>query len=368
VTANSASSGRPEDVQICLVGGVGKSGTTVVREIFNKHPLVATFPTETRFLIDPDGLVDFYDAACAGWSPYVYDMKLWRLERLLRDVGRPEFAGGRGRPTSAIHVRERPSPMQDAIGRVRERLKASPLLPRYFNVSLEKSCPEYPRLVDELISSLVSFHFNGRWTGFPPLRPSKIFAGAPEDAQQIATSLGTFFRRVMAARAASSDATHVVEDSPFNHISFDRTLKLIPEARLVHVHRDPRDVVASLTKVVWAPSDPVTAARLCYKIMREWDRVKALLPPQSFTEVSVESLSENPEPTLRKLCDFWGLPWADELLDVDVSLVNSGRWKSDLDDRAQHQVSELLKTDLTAYGYEPEEHLRERASERTDAR
>jgi Sulfotransferase family len=339
------------EVQICLVGGVGKSGTTLLREIFSRHPLVATFPTETRFLIDPDGLIDFYDGCSAGWSPYVYDMKLWRLERLLRDIGRPEFAGGRGRPPSAINVQQKPGVVQEAVTRVRERLKASPLLPRYFNVSLEKACPEYPELVDELITSLVAFQFTGRWTGFPPFRPSTIYAGAPEDIQEIAATLGSFFRDVMACRAGWSDATHVVEDSPFNHISFDRILKLIPDARLVHVHRDPRDVAASMTKMVWAPSDPVTAARLCSKIMREWDRVKALLPANSYMEVAVESLSGDPEPILRKLCDFWELPWADELLDLDVSMVNSGRWKRDLDERAQQQVAELLDQDVQAYGY-----------------
>jgi hypothetical protein len=340
-----------EATQICLVGGVGRSGTTLLREVFTKHPLVATFPTETRFLIDPDGLVDFYDSCSAGWSPHVYDMKLWRLERLLRAIGRAEFARGRGRPSSAIHDREPRMVVKDLVAPLRQRLKASPLLPRYFNVSLQKSCPDYPRLVEELISSLVDFRFSGRWTGFPALRPSETFIGPPGELQEVAESLGTFVRKVMHCRAAPTNATHVVEDSPFNHISFDRIIRMIPDARLVHIYRDPRDVTASLTKMGWGPSDPVDAAKLCLRIMEQWEKVKSNLPADSFTEVALESVAEAPQQTLRRLCDFWGLPWAEELLAVDVSMVNSGRWRSDLNVPDQKAVADVLEPVVKTYGY-----------------
>ena len=350
--ATGFTSSRDQDVQICLVGGVGRSGTTLLREVFDRHPLVATFPTETRFLIDPDGLVDFYDSCGAGWSPHLYDMKLWRLERLLRAVGRSEFAGGHGRPTSAIHHRESQTLIDTVAAPVRQWLKTSPFLPRYFNVSVQRSCPEYPQLVDELIASLVDLRFSGRWTGFPPLRPSEIYLGPPGDLRDVADSLGTFFRRVMSCRATSSSATHVVEDSPFNHVSFDRISKIIPEARLVHVYRDPRDISASLTKMAWGPSDPIAAARLCIRIMDEWGRVKSRLPADSFAEVSLESISETPDARLRELCDFWKLPWAEQLLSVDVSMVNSGRWRTDLDVEQQKRVTDLLEPQIRAHGYD----------------
>ena len=40
---------------ILFVGGVGRSGTSVTRQVLGLHPQVANLPFEYRFIIDPDG-------------------------------------------------------------------------------------------------------------------------------------------------------------------------------------------------------------------------------------------------------------------------------------------------------------------------
>lgn len=343
--------GRPAAAQVCLVGGSGRSGTTLMREIFARHPQVATFPTETRFLIDPDGLVDFLDAQTAGWSPFTYEVRLRRLKALLEDVGSPEFAHGYSqRRSSAL-----PSPAQNllssrAAGRLREVLKRSRLLPRYFNVNLTNTCPDFPRLVEQLIDSLTELSYEGRWTGMQRGEESLMRLGPP-DPDGVVPALATFFMAVMNCAARGQNATHVLEDSPYNHLSFDRILRLAPTAKLVVMQRDPRDVVASLSFMPWAPSDALSAARLYVRVAREWDAVRETLPSGSWVEVKLEDLVASPAEVLKRVCSFWGAAWDDRLLDVDLGQAHTGRWRRDIPAAARDEVHALLEPYLDRYGY-----------------
>ena len=306
---------------------------------------------ETRFLIDPDGIVDFYVASCGTWSPYLFDRRLKRLKCVLDDVGSKEFAGGLGRSgpaatngasTGAAGARRFPA--------ARRWLKRSRFLPRYFDVNIAKTCPEFPELAGRLIESLTQFRYEGRWGGTPRWEPSAITFGrpAPDDLRDV---LGGFVMDVFGCVAASRGASHVVEDSPYNHLSFRHIHELMPASRLVHIYRDPRDVVASLSGMVWAPSDPLEAATQYMGIHDEWKAVRATLPQGSYMEVSLEGLVARPPEVLRDLCTFLGLEWTDTLLAADLSRAHSGRWRSDIPTGTHHELQRMLQPALDDYGY-----------------
>ena len=45
---------------ILLIGGSGRSGTTILSKIMSMHPDISTVP-ELRYLIDPDGIIQGYE-------------------------------------------------------------------------------------------------------------------------------------------------------------------------------------------------------------------------------------------------------------------------------------------------------------------
>jgi hypothetical protein len=312
--------------------------------------------TEARFLTDPDGVIDFYDAMCAGWSPYVYDVKVRRLERLLRDVGSPRGFG------KLVSRRASPASHQPGIARSpsrnswKSRLRsvvsnsaAVQLRPRYWSFNLQNVCPHYDTLVDELIDRLIEFSFAGRWAGTAPRQESTIHFGSP----QTVDALRWFCRTFISCVCERQSSTHLVEDTPFNLLAFDRIQQLLPESRLVHIYRDPRDVVASYLQKRWSPSDPASAARFYIGIMHQWETLRGSLPAGTFIEISLSALVQDPERSARQICDFWGLQFDPVIVDLDLSRSHAGRWKTDIPAAEQRLVEHLLAPYVSRYADPP---------------
>lgn len=336
---------------ICLIGGTGRSGTTVLRQMFARHRRVATLPTEMRLLTDPDGIIDFYDSMAAGWSPWSFDLKVRRLERFLRALDAPGLVrvisyiqaavprhlSGNGRRDSHGAVQG----YHDRRTRARAMVGGSPLLrmrPQYWSINLRMACPSYSRLVDTLVDQLVELRFSGRWTGTPLYQSSSILFGGPDVAQ----ALASFCRSLVQCICERRGASHIVEDTPFNLLSFDRINRLLPESRLVHIHREPRDVVASYLGKRWSPSDPVAAARFYVAIMRQWEKIRQSLPDDSYLEITLDDLVGDPEVVARQICAFWDLPWDEAVMEIDLSRSNAGRWKKDIPVDIQPTVEAIV--------------------------
>jgi Sulfotransferase family len=87
----------------------------------------------------------------------------------------------------------------------------------------------------------------------------------------------------------------------------------LPEARFVHVIRDGRDVALSIRDraVKEHPIDTI-AERWVRRITRARQQAKRLA---HYEEIRYESLILETKPTLEIVCEFFGLPWDDALLE-----------------------------------------------------
>ena len=70
-------------LNIGLIGGTGRCGTSILRRILATHSEVAALPIEHKITVDPEGIIDFYNSYSSNWSPYLADQKLKRLESFL---------------------------------------------------------------------------------------------------------------------------------------------------------------------------------------------------------------------------------------------------------------------------------------------
>jgi hypothetical protein len=81
-------------------------------------------------------------------------------------------------------------------------------------------------------------------------------------------------------------------------------LRLFPDAQVIHVVRDGREVAASLTEHDWGPEHAVTGAFWWREKVRAGLRDGRRLPPDQYFEVRLEDLVADPEAVVDRLAGF----------------------------------------------------------------
>lgn len=325
-------------VKIVFIGGTGRCGTNILKEIFSKHTRVATLPFEHRFFIDPDGLVDFYSSYSQAWSPFWADTKLRRLEKFLSEIS---------------HVNRFHSLLERIILTFNGEGKfISPK--RYCRWELSKHFPHFEKHNRNLLQELREFTYDGVWPGTESysFRPC-VHHGPWMSKEELAEIIGRYIKGLIGDFLKDKKADCFVEDNTWNIFFARELLELVPEAKIVHIYRDPRDVVASFIHQRWCPSN-IRKAALWYKSMMEyWLReVRVSLTAGQFYEVSLEQLVSQPKETITKLCEFTGLSFEDSLIEVDLTKSNSGRWKSEFSRSEKEEISRILGPIISDLSYE----------------
>jgi hypothetical protein len=117
---------------------------------------------------------------------------------------------------------------------------------------------------------------------------------------------------------------YLSEKTPENVLAFADLAELLPEARFVHVVRDPRGVVNSLLKVGrrarqkgLRPAPQTASLRGAIEYTRkcvEAGFAAATKMPQRIHTLVYERLVSAPEQESRMLCAFLGLEWSDQMM------------------------------------------------------
>ncbi len=319
-----------------LIGGTGRSGTTILCRTFARHPDVSDVP-EWRFTTDPDGVVDYYTQSTRGLtSPFHVDVRLKRLETLLDRVAT------RGRVDSLLGA--------SRVRRWGNRMSGRNLAPAYARTSAVDYSPHFEELASRLLSRLRSATYDGYWVGMRPLEPATIsYSNASHD--EVRRACRDFLEGVAADVCAHQGVGRHLEKNTWNILCWHRTLEVLPDAKLVHIVRDPRDVVASYSQQPWAPHDAVGSAHLVRALIDEWASIADQVPGSSYREIRLEDLVADPEGELRRLCEFWELEWSPELLGSGLSTDSIGRWRRDLSPHERDRVEDIVSPLMERYSY-----------------
>lgn len=146
------------------------------------------------------------------------------------------------------------------------------------------------------------------------------------------------------------------------HTGFGALAKLWPNAKFIHIIRDPRDVAASAVKLGWA-GNVYAGVQRWLKAETAWNDVCNLVPQSRRHEICFESLVANVTPTLTSLCEFLNVPYSIAMLNYhlnttygppDATLTN--QWKKKLTAADIGVVEGVLGDKLQSAGYQASGH------------
>jgi hypothetical protein len=178
-----------------------------------------------------------------------------------------------------------------------------------------------------------------------------MYYAGPMTRTELAPPLTRFVRKVVASILANQDGEVFVEDNTWNILFAPDIIELIPEAKFLHVYRNPMDTVASLTHQRWCSSSKIEAAVFYRDIMDTWLSIREDLPTNSYYELKLEDLVESTERVVQEICDFAGLDYDSQLIDINLGQSNTGRWKRDFSTEEQTTVRSILDSIPERLGY-----------------
>ncbi len=160
----------------------------------------------------------------------------------------------------------------------------------------------------------------------------------------------------VAQRIAASGKSDV---AVMAHDGLDSILRIWPDAKFVHIVRDPRGVALSAKAFEWGTAVYFGISRWA-DLMDEWDSVTAPMAADRLLEIRFEDLVTDHEGVLGQVCEFLGHSYTNEMLsyaaETDYELpiaAKADEWKSLITDREMQEIEARVGERLVAKGYEP---------------
>jgi len=283
-----------------LIGGTGRCGTNLLKNIFTNHSSVVTLPFEQRFFIDPDGIIDTYSSLKNIWSPFIADKKIKRLEELLKEVSKDNI----------IHK---------FIGNIISQFdKKGKFITqkKYIGWELNKHFPNIQIHNKILIDELTDFYFRGVYPGSNSYKfKNKIINNKPSTENLI-----NVFRKYLVGLIQDLLLYHnkefFVEDNTWNIFFGREFFELLPNSKLINIYREPSSVITSMMKQRWCPNNYLDTKQWYESMIKYWNIVKKDLPKDFYYEVDFKDLVLLPQKTLLNICNFIEIPFEKSLLNI----------------------------------------------------
>lgn len=212
-----------------------------------------------------------------------------------------------------------------------------------------------------------------------------VTAAHAVDAEKRPQRYAVLFPVVMDQLTRLEGKQRWLEKTPEHAYFLTNLMTVVDDALVVELVRDPRAALASRKHRrtdEWLDAkeaseevatdrvtnyDPVIDSYLWRESVSSTDDAKRVFPERILT-VRYEDMVSEPEQTLRQICDFLGLAFRPEMLDVgwvnatsrtqenagdSISKAAVDKWRTSLTPEEIFVSQSILRSDMQRYGYEP---------------
>jgi mannose/cellobiose epimerase-like protein (N-acyl-D-glucosamine 2-epimerase family)/Tfp pilus assembly protein PilF len=161
-------------------------------------------------------------------------------------------------------------------------------------------------------------------------------AASPGNAEMSDSLLRTLADKYLRSlRRLSDGASRVIDKMPTNFPFLGLIHAALPNARIIHVRRNPLDTCLSIytqpfeTAVSYA-NDLDDLAHYYTEYLRVMDHWRSTLPANVILDVSYEGLVSDQEAWSRRMLEFIGLPWDSRCLDfhrTERTVLTASKWQ-----------------------------------------
>jgi tetratricopeptide (TPR) repeat protein len=157
------------------------------------------------------------------------------------------------------------------------------------------------------------------------LRGAEIRGAIPAAAERYLGLLAGF----------SVDASRVIDKMPANFMNLGLIHAALPQARILHIQRNPLDTGLSIFFQIFSnthlyANDLEDIAHYFTQYSRLMAHWRAILPKDTILDVPYEKLVADPEPWIRKIVQFVGLPWDARCLkfhETERTVITASNWQ-----------------------------------------
>jgi len=291
-------------VRFLILGGPGRSGTSFVAERLGFHPRIAALRgVELKILCEKNGLQDLFHALVETYSPNRAAVALGQFGYIERALLRGQF--GQTELTSLAP--------EDAWA----------------------DC--FRRFTAELCEN-----------GHPVAQGSDVFLS---QAHRLLTDIAA-----LAWGERAGAPAYFLEKTPHNLLAIRFLARLVPEAKYLHVMRDPRSIAWSLTTMNWGPDRLESAASWVASYCRQWlvAEAEAADLELPLMRVHIEDIVTAPDHTRQALGAWLGLDPAP--LDMKSEAPDMlTRWTGRASQDQRALLDQLLAGWIHHFGYDMDE-------------